>query len=149
MSEAIVWDTIINSKSQLKPFDPIKYVESKLRPAQKPKFSRKTPKKEEKKPEPGIIRLKNSKPKYQITDISGFMSDRQNVTLEVGWNVQPWVGALTWTLNEGQGFGKWLGVKGGRSEHFNLPGLKGKKTASETVVGSGETPKAAQASGVV
>ena len=96
-----------------------------------------------------MIRLKNSKPKYQITDISGILSERTNVTLEVGWNVQPWVGALTWTFGEGQDFGRWKGVKGGKSKNFDMPPLKGKAANSATVVGSGATPKAAEASPVV
>ena len=99
--------------------------------------------------EPGIIQLKNNKPKYQITDISGIISERNNVTLEVGWNVQPWVGALTWTMREGQDLWKWKGVRGGISRSFNMPELKGKKASSETIVGSGGTPKAAEASGVI
>ena len=99
--------------------------------------------------EPGIIRLKNGKPKYQITDITGIISDRHNVTLEIGWNVQPWVGALTWTQKDGQNFGRWKGVKGGRSESFDLPGLKGKRPPAETVISAGGTPEAAEASGII
>ena len=71
------------------------------------------------------------------------------MTLEIGWNVQPWVGALQWTLIDGNKFWKWRGVKGGRSTQFDLPALKGKKASSETVIGSGGTPKAAEASGVI
>lgn len=99
--------------------------------------------------EPGIIHLKNSKPKYQITDISGILSERSNVTLEVGWNVQPWVGALTWTFGEGRRFGRWKGVEGGKSKNFDMPTLKGKSASSETVVAPGGIPKAAEASAVV
>lgn len=99
--------------------------------------------------EPGIIRLKNSKPKYQITDISSVISERQNVTLKMGWNVQPWVGALTWTMNKDQSFGRWKGLVGGRSGSFSMPALKGKATTAETVVGKKETPEAAAASGVL
>ncbi len=72
------------------------------------------------------------------------------MTLEVGWNVQPWVGALTWTrrrpfwLNGG----RWKGLSGGRSEAFGFPALKGKR--KETVAsGEGGVPKAAEASPVV
>ena len=71
------------------------------------------------------------------------------MTLEIGWNVQPWGGALTWTMVDRQDFWKWKGVRGGRSERFDMPSLKGKKTTSETIVGSGGTPKAAEASGVI
>ena len=94
--------------------------------------------------EPGIIRLKNNKPKYQITDISGVIASQSNVTLELGWNVQPWVGPLTWTIPEGRSFGRWKGVKGGRSRAFDLPGVKGKIVGQETVVGKG-TPEPAEA----
>lgn len=100
-------------------------------------------------PEPGIIRLHNIKPKYQITDISGILSERTNVTLEIGWNVQPWVGALTWTLGEGQTLGRWKGVAGGKSKTFDMPPLKKKSLGSETVVSSGGTPQAAEASAVI
>ena len=100
-------------------------------------------------PEPGIIRLKNIKPKYQITDISGILSGRTNVTLEVGWNVQPWVGALTWTLGDGQVLGRWKGVQGGKSKPFDMPPLKVKTVGSETIVSSGGLPEAAEASAVI
>ena len=98
---------------------------------------------------PGIIQLKNTKPKYQITDISGRLAERGNVTLDVGWNVQPWVGALTWTMPEGKTFGRWKGVQGGSSEVFDLPALKGKKpvVVKEGVVS--EKPEAAEASPVL
>lgn len=99
--------------------------------------------------QPGIIHLKNSKPKYQITSINGKLSSQGNVTLEVGWNVQPWVGALTWTLGEGKTFGRWSGIKGGRSKMFDMPALKGKSASQETVIASPGKPKAAEASAVV
>ena len=100
-------------------------------------------------PEPGVIRLRNTKPKYQITDIGGIFSERTNVTLQIGWNVQPWVGALTWTLGEGQVLGRWKGVQGGKSKAFNMPPLKVKSVGSETVVSTAEPPKAAEASAVI
>ena len=77
------------------------------------------------------------------------LSERSNVTLEVGWNVQPWVGALTWTFGEGGVFGRWKGVKGGTSKTFHMPAIKGKTATSATIVGSGGTPEAAKASAVV
>ncbi|KAL6722156.1 Signal peptidase complex subunit [Lecanora helva] len=151
LSKAVIWDTIINSESQLHPFNPLQLFQkapasSKL--SNKAKKSS-TTKKQEPKVEPGIIHLKNSKPKYQITDITGVLSERTNVTLEVGWNVQPWVGALTWTFGEGKEFGRWKGVKGGRSKIFDMPPLKGKTASSATIVGDGGTPEAAEATPVV
>ncbi|KAK3171458.1 hypothetical protein OEA41_003542 [Lepraria neglecta] len=147
-SQAIIWDTIINSHSQSHPFNPLELFRKAPTPTKKSKKST-TTKKQEPELQPGIIRLKNNKPKYQITDISGTLSDRTNVTLEVGWNVQPWVGALTWTLPEGTQLGRWKGVKGGKSKVFNMPALKGKSANSETIVASGGTPKAAEASAVI
>lgn len=65
------------------------------------------------------------------------------------WNVQPWVGALTWTLGEGDTFARWSGVKGGKSKVFDMPALKGKSSNQETVLASSGKPKAAEASAVV
>lgn len=85
----------------------------------------------------GRIRLRDQKPKYKIPDPSGHVAHLGNVTLEVGWNVQPWVGALAWT-NRVWTIARWAPLQGGRSEAFALPGIKG----AETVVGKGEVPSA-------
>ena len=150
-SQAIIWDSIINSQSQLHPYTPfdawkdLPFVGTKKAPAKKTKLSNK---KTEPEPTPGIIKLKNSKPKYQITDVTGKLASQTNVTLELGWNVQPWVGALTWTSSEGKGFGRWQGLKGGTSEAFDMPALKGKSATQEKVIEKG-TPKPAEAKPVV
>ncbi|MCJ1475871.1 hypothetical protein MMC13_004535 [Lambiella insularis] len=167
-SQAIIWDTIINSPSQLHPLNPLDFLathgtlphpfrnagkqgtKSSSKSKSSPFRSGKAAKpaaavREEAKP--GIISLKNVKPKYQITDFSGKLADRGNVTLEVGWNVQPWVGALTWTMPEGKGWGKWRGIRGGRSVAFDMPSLKGKKV--ETTVETGGMPRGGEASPVV
>ena len=34
-----------------------------------------------------------------LTDISGELAWRQNATLEVNWNIQPWVGGLIWGVS--------------------------------------------------
>ena len=52
-------------------------------------------------------------------------------------------------MPEGFQLGKWNGIKGGKSKVFDMPSLKGKSVSSETVVASGGTPKAAEASAVV
>lgn len=58
--------------------------------------------------------------------------------LELGWNVQPWVGALLWehTLMD---VGLWQRLMGGKSEVFDFPaiGAKGmpKKKDLETEKG--------------
>ena len=44
--------------------------------------------------------------------------------LQVHYNVQPWVGVLTWTQEAG--FFRWSVVKGGLSKVFKLPALKKK-----------------------
>ena len=67
------------------------------------------------------------------------------MTLEVGWNVQPWVGALTWTMAEGTEFGLWKGVRGGRSRRFALPDLKGKAASKETMIESKPIKESAEA----
>lgn len=58
------------------------------------------------------------------------------MVLELGWNVQPWVGALTWVNWEK--FGAWKGLQGGRSERFEFPevGGKAKKKDLETEKGA-------------
>ena len=149
LSKALIWDTIINSHSQSHPFNPLQLITKSPAPEKSSKGKKQSVKKREVEPEPGIIHLKNTKPKYQITDISGILSGRTNVTLEIGWNVQPWVGALTWTLGEGQRLGKWKGVEGGKSKIFDMPPLKSKSVGSETVVSSGVTPQAAEASAMI
>jgi signal peptidase complex subunit 3 len=47
------------------------------------------------------------------------------VRLELGWNVQPWVGALLWT--NWADVGMWKGLDGGRSEAFDFPAIGAKK----------------------
>ncbi|MCJ1250685.1 hypothetical protein MMC30_007913 [Trapelia coarctata] len=167
-SQAIIWDLIIPSESQLNPLNPIDFLLTKYSvPPPLRKFlnaDAKTTKSKTRAKSPsgtknkaasakangkdkklGIISLKNEKPKYQITDISGRLAERGNVTLEVGWNVQPWVGALTWTMPEGVSWGRWKGVEGGGSAAFDMPALKGKKV--ETT--ARESPKAAEASPIL
>ncbi len=67
----------------------------------------------------GELHLANQRPKYQITDISSKLSNRTDVVLELGWNVQPWVGALTWV--NWRTYGAWKGLEGGKSEAFDFP----------------------------
>ncbi|KAL9114801.1 MAG: hypothetical protein Q9187_007416 [Circinaria calcarea] len=152
-SQAIIWDLIIPSANQQNPMSPLDFfrqranrlqVHPKAKTGAAAKKSRPAGWSEDDRP--GVISLKNTKPKYQITDISGKLAERGNVTLQVGWNIQPWVGALTWTMPEGTRWARWQGVQGGRSKTFGMPALKGK--AKETVVERG-TPKPAQATPVL
>ncbi|KAK5120889.1 hypothetical protein LTR85_005956 [Meristemomyces frigidus] len=120
-SEAVIWDAII--PSDYAPLHPNTYIH----PASKAKKSAKPKKKESGKPypaggSPGIVRLENQKPKYQITDVSGKIAKRGNATLSLHWNVQPWVGALVWTNKNS--IGRWQGLQGGEAK-FDFPPLKG------------------------
>lgn len=125
-SEIVVWDAII--PSDYAPFHPNTYIHPTSN-APKKNTRKRAPDAKAYPPgaEPGIIRLKDQKPKYQVTDVTGKMAERQNATLTLHWNVQPWVGLLTWTNTNT--YGRWEGLKGGRSEAFDFPPLK----ASETV----------------
>ncbi|KAI4211907.1 MAG: hypothetical protein LQ351_005398 [Letrouitia transgressa] len=150
-SQSIIWDAIINSETQKNPLNPLAYFSKPAKAPQKSTKTRKSSLKSKDATEgpPGIIQLRNSRPKYQITDISGKLSARSNVTLEVGWNVQPWVGALTWTLADGQRWGRWKGLRGGRSISFDMPEIKVKGVNSDAVKGSGKPEKVAEASPIL
>lgn len=129
-SESIIWDTIIPAPESPYSFASLKerYLPSKASSSSRSSRKRssstagKSKHKTASSP-PGILRLRNQRAKYQISDITGKMADRHNVTLSVGWNVQPWVGALWW----GPGTGAMPHTKGQveRSEVFDFPALKG------------------------
>lgn len=125
----MIWDQIIPASPDQNPNLPAEQRRNKKNPPTKSDL--------------GIIKLRNVKPKYQISDISGKLAERSNVTLEVEWNVQPWVGALTWTTRRAR-LGRWSEVKGGKSEPFRFPALKGKAKKDEVVVEK-ETPAAGTA----
>ncbi len=63
--------------------------------------------------------------------------------------MQPWVGALTWTQGEGNNWGRWDGIKGGKSKAFDFPSLKGKSATKENVIALPRKPKPAEASAAV
>ncbi|KAF1363682.1 signal peptidase 22 kDa subunit [Lizonia empirigonia] len=131
-SEAIIWDAIVPSVSA--PWHQNHYTPPTSSKSKTPKA----------KPAPppsvpaGDLHLRNQRPKYQITDISGKLQSRRNATLELGWNVQPWVGALTWT--NWQTLGMWKGLDGGRSEAFEFPEIAAKKVDRKAL----ETEKGAE-----
>lgn len=147
-SEAIVWDTIIPATPSPYTWDALKEKATSLLPAsltssravgkrspakKRSAKSAAASKKEKAKTEaeaaPGVLRLRGQKAKYQISDITGRLAERQNVTLSVGWNVQPWVGALWW----GPGTGTVPRTEGTviRSAAFDFPPLKGKKVEGQ------------------
>ncbi|KAH0562251.1 hypothetical protein GP486_003047 [Trichoglossum hirsutum] len=111
INEAVIWDQII-------PADPA------LNPNVSPERRRRGGSAASK-ADRGLVRLRAVKSKYQITDVAGKMAEKGNATLELGWNVQPWVGALTWTTH--RQLGGWKALRGGRSEPFDFPGLQVKK----------------------
>lgn len=53
------------------------------------------------------------------------MAKTADVTLKVHYNVQPWVGILTW--NQDRDIGLWRKLKGGISSRFALPDIKKKE----------------------
>lgn len=77
----------------------------------------------------GLLKIKNQRPKYQITHPTGKIAEKQDVTLKLNYNVQPWVGLLTW--NQDNDYGLWKKLAGSLSKKFNLPAIKApKKTAN-------------------
>lgn len=78
----------------------------------------------------GILKLKNQKPKYQITHPSGKIASTNDVVLKLNYNVQPWVGLLTWNMDKQIGI--WDPVKGGASDKIALPAIKEAKPKDKT-----------------
>ncbi|KAH9875927.1 hypothetical protein IAQ61_003392 [Plenodomus lingam] len=140
-SEAIIWDAILASPSAPWHTNQYTHPRPKDSPAL-PKHSKKAMAAAKSHPESpypvGELHLHNQRPKYQITDISGKLGNRTNVVLELGWNVQPWVGFLTWT--NWDKVGVWQGLQGGRSEPFAFPEV-GAKTVKKKDL---ETEKGAE-----
>lgn len=73
----------------------------------------------------GKLSLKNQRPKYQITHPSGKLAEQDDVVLRLHYNVQPWVGLLTW--NQDVSIWKWETLKNNLSKKFSLPAIKKKK----------------------
>ncbi|KAJ5919984.1 Microsomal signal peptidase subunit (Gp23) [Penicillium verhagenii] len=150
-SEAVIWDVIIPAQTSPYTWDKLKekaldalpapivakispgsVKKSSKRAGSKAAASKKAKAKASAKEEaaPGVLRLRGQKAKYQISDITGLLAEKQNVTLAVGWNVQPWVGALWWSPGSGavpRTEGTVL-----RSEEFDFPALKGKKVEGQS-----------------
>ncbi|KAJ5146405.1 Microsomal signal peptidase subunit (Gp23) [Penicillium bovifimosum] len=141
-SEAIIWDTIIPATPSPYSWEVLRdrvhaLVPSSVLPSaaaaarRNAKRTAKTVKAgKSKKAEavPGVLRLRGQKGKYQISDITGRLAERGNVTLSVGWNVQPWVGALLWAPGTGA-VPRTMGEIG-TSVAFDFPELKGNKKAA-------------------
>ncbi|KAF5709850.1 SPC3-signal peptidase subunit [Fusarium mundagurra] len=118
-SEAVIWDKIITNPSadHLQNIGPVAMKKLK-RSAEGKSID----------PERGFIGLKNQKPKYQITHPSGKVAEIDDVKLKLHYNVQPWVGFLTW--DQSRDIGHWRALKWGESPKFQLPALKSKKKDS-------------------
>ncbi|KAF2021392.1 signal peptidase 22 kDa subunit [Aaosphaeria arxii CBS 175.79] len=131
-SEAIVWDAVLASAAQA--WHTVHYVHPNPKKTKSSKSAKDKSKKTAESPYPrGEIHLKNQRPKYQITDVSGKLQNRTDVVLELGWNVQPWVGALVWTNKVD--LGMWLGLKGGVSKPFDFPEIGKKSGDTQTEKG--------------
>ncbi|CAG8974457.1 hypothetical protein HYALB_00004153 [Hymenoscyphus albidus] len=119
-NEAVIWDSIITNPSA----DHL----MNIGPAAMKKLV-KSAKGKSIDPKRGILALKNQKPKYQITAPTGKLAETNDVVLKVHYNVQPWVGVLTWTPQIE--FLGWKKLKGGVSKAFALPAIKKKETAEK------------------
>ncbi|KAJ5958169.1 Signal peptidase 22kDa subunit [Penicillium vulpinum] len=145
VSESIIWDTIIPATPSPYSWDILKdeviallpasvtseAVSAAKRNAKRHAKSAKSAKSAKNKKEAlatGVLRLRGQKGKYQISDITGHLAERQNVTLHVGWNVQPWVGALFWA--PGTGAAPRTGGTIVSSEPFAFPEVKDTKKAA-------------------
>ncbi|KAI1827929.1 signal peptidase subunit [Xylaria intraflava] len=112
-NKAVIWDTIITSPSS----DHL----ANIGPATLKKL-RKSAAGKSIDPSRGKLSLKNQRPKYQITHPAGKVAKTEDVTLHVHYNVQPWVGILTW--NQDVDFGLWKKMAKGISKAFELPTVK-------------------------
>ncbi|KAI0168157.1 signal peptidase subunit-domain-containing protein [Pestalotiopsis sp. NC0098] len=114
-NSAVIWDTIITAPSSdhLANIGPATLKKLRKSAAGKPVDRSR-----------GLLHLKNQKPKYQITHPGGKIAETDDVVLKVHYNVQPWVGLLTW--NQGRDYGLWKAVSGGLSKAFSLPAIKKK-----------------------
>ncbi|KAL2760614.1 hypothetical protein ACRALDRAFT_2094705 [Sodiomyces alcalophilus JCM 7366] len=116
-NSAVIWDQIITSPSA----DHL----SNLSPVALRKLKRSAEGKSID-PSRGKLKLKNQKPKYQITHPSGKLAEADDVRLRLHYSVQPWVGILT--FDQESDIGLWKALKGGVSDLFKLPALKKKTT---------------------
>ncbi|TQS38810.1 hypothetical protein Golomagni_00676 [Golovinomyces magnicellulatus] len=124
-NEAVIWDTIITNPSadhllNVGPATLKKLVaSSKGRSIDPRRCSHSSIR--------GKLNLKNQKAKYQITSPTGKVAELDNMVLKLNYNVQPWVGALTWTPQ--LEFWRWKKLDGGVSAPFKLPAIKAKGNA--------------------
>ncbi|KAK6065714.1 signal peptidase subunit family protein [Seiridium cupressi] len=120
-NSAVIWDSIITAPSSdhLANIGPATLKKLRKSAAGKPVDKSR-----------GLLQLKNQKPKYQITHPSGKIAETTDIKLKLHYNVQPWVGLLTW--NQEKDYGLWKVVKGGLSKSFSLPAVKRKDETKKT-----------------
>ncbi|PHH83761.1 hypothetical protein CDD82_2633 [Ophiocordyceps australis] len=126
-NSAIIWDSIITNPSadSLRNIGPVAM--KKLKRSAEGKTID---------PSRGLLKLKNQKPKYQITHPRGKISEAQDVVLKLHYNVQPWVGLLTWNMDRDLVF--WKSMSGGISDKFALPAVKSKDTKGKAKPNAGK-----------
>ncbi|KAK5993414.1 Signal peptidase complex subunit 3 [Cladobotryum mycophilum] len=129
-NSAVIWDTIITNPSadHLQNIGPVAM--KKLKRSSEGKTID---------PSRGLLKLKNQKPKYQITHPSGKIAETTDVTLKLHYNIQPWVGLLTWNMDKD--IGLWKAMGGGVSKLFSLPALKVKDAKKDTKSKTGSKSK--------
>lgn len=151
-SESVIWDLIIPATATPWSWQNLKttyFPDKKTQRAARNK-NKKGAAKTTALTKPGRLSLKNQKNKYKLTDPTGIVASTQNVTLQVSWNVQPWVGALVWDKGYlGGRVGSWKNGKTGRSKSFNLPALESKEAKTVQHPDAPRTPKAGEAKPVV
>lgn len=142
LSESIIWDTIIEAPESPYSFNALRerFFPSSSTTKRKSSGLSKNNNKKKDSAEPGVLRLRGQKSKYQIGDITGKLAEREGVTLSVGWNVQPWVGALWWSPRSGSV--PRTGGAAGVSKPFDFPQVKGSNRAS-TAAAQGQAQKSA------
>jgi signal peptidase complex subunit 3 len=135
-NKQIIWDAILPSR--LEPWHQNQYIHPTAAPTIKGKRRRASSSSTRIYADtdiPGKLKLKGQKPKYVITDPSGFVAGAQGAKLELRWNTQPWVGILGWGWP--WDLGVWKQLVGGKSETFDFPEIKGseKPKGMDTVRG--------------
>ncbi|KAI9933248.1 hypothetical protein ASPWEDRAFT_174405 [Aspergillus wentii DTO 134E9] len=140
-SESIIWDTIISAPASPYSWDSLRerFFPAKSSAAKKSRSASSKNKSKKEPAAPGVLRLRGQRGKYQISDITGKMAERSNVTLSVGWNVQPWVGALWWS--PGSGAVPRTAGQAGSSKPFDFPAVKGSKNAAAKEAAASEGQK--------
>ncbi|KAJ6783790.1 hypothetical protein PWT90_04393 [Aphanocladium album] len=130
-NSAVIWDSIITNPSADHLLNVGPHTLKKLRKLSAGKSID---------PSRGMLKLKNQKPKYQITHPSGKIAQTADVTLKLHYNVQPWVGLLTWNMP--QDLFLWKTLAGGESDKIALPALKAKDSKDTKTKTKTKTKKA-------